>query len=41
MRKSLCVVALATVAAVSSATAGYAQAPQPDSKSANCGGIWP
>ena len=35
MRKSLCVVALAAIAALSSATAGYAQAPQPDSKSAN------
>ncbi len=35
MRKSHCVVALAAVVALASATAGYAQAPQPDSKSAN------
>jgi len=35
MRKSLSVVALATVTALAWTTAGYAQAPQPDPKSAN------
>lgn len=34
MRKSLCVVAPAAIAVLLSATAGYAQAPQPDPKSA-------
>src|SRR5215208_6097426 len=35
MRKSLSAVALAAVAVLVSTTAGYAQTPQPDSKSAN------